>query len=190
MKNKTDIEKELQELSLVLLHYKKQIPSPIVPEAYFSELATTFISEKLKENSLRQFISKDKPIVPNGYFEHFEQQLMRKISKEEEEINSGKILPIYLKDSKQMILYRTLAIAAVLAGVLLMIRGVQEPSLPKKNCSDGIACLSKEEIYHYMNTHSSEFSMQEVKEAVGPAIEQQDSHSENENISDADIEIM
>ncbi|HNM32638.1 MAG TPA: hypothetical protein PKM51_07790, partial [Chitinophagales bacterium] len=86
MKNKTVIEEELRELSPLLLLYKRQIPLPIVPEAYFSEVATTFFSEKLKENTIQQFILKDKPIVPNDYFEGFEQQVMHKIAKEEKAI--------------------------------------------------------------------------------------------------------
>ncbi|HNE49740.1 MAG TPA: hypothetical protein PLZ64_01290 [Chitinophagales bacterium] len=190
MKNKTVIEEELRELSPLLLLYKRQIPLPIVPEAYFSEVATTFFSEKLKENTIQQFILKDKPIVPNDYFEGFEQQVMHKIAKEEKAIKSGEVLALYPKDRKQMVLFRILAIAAVLAGVVLLINGVQAPTLPQKNCSDGVACLSQDEIYHYMNTHSNEFSMQEIKEAVAPALERQNSPSEKEKNSDLDIEIM
>ena len=188
MKNKAEIEDELLELSPLLLQYKKQLPLPVVPETYFSELTTILFSEKIKEDNLQQFITKEKPAVPEGYFKHFEIQLMHKIKEEEMEIKSGNILSIFPKVKKSMFLYRTLAIAAVLAGVVLLIKGVQNPTLPQKDCSDGIACLSQEEIYHYMNTHSNEFSVQEIKEAVLPAIERQCKDSEKNR--DLDVEIM
>ena len=48
MKNKAEIEDELLELSPLLLQYKKQLPLPVVPDTYFSELATILFSEKIK----------------------------------------------------------------------------------------------------------------------------------------------
>ena len=41
----------------------------------------------------------------------------------------------------------------------------------ENNCEDGIACLTQEEIYQYMNANSHEFDVQQIQETVEPTLD-------------------
>ncbi|HRB69788.1 MAG TPA: hypothetical protein PLC92_06755, partial [Chitinophagales bacterium] len=42
---------------------------------------------------------------------------------------------------------------------------------PINDCTDGIACLTQEEIYNYLNVNSHEFGTEQIKKAVQDNIE-------------------
>ncbi len=59
-----------------------------------------------------------------------------------------------------------------MVGVLFFgIKNYNQSNTLTNNCEDGIACLTQDEIYNYMNDNSEQFELQQVQDAVAPMIE-------------------
>lgn len=176
MSNKTDILNELKELSPFLLQLKEKEKPLSVPAHYFETLADHFFAETA--TGLLTTIQKEKTAVPPAYFETFADQMMSKIKTEEEETGNGKILELPKQPNKVYLLFSRVAFAAAIVGAVFLVKEVLRPSLPINNCEDGIACLTQEEIYQYMNANSHEFDLQQVQEAVEPVLEKEETKIE------------
>lgn len=165
MNNQQDILNELKEISPILFKLKENEKSLSVPKNYFDELADVVVFQVNKENSILSSLKKEKIEVPINYFDTFSDNVLSAIKKEERTIALPK------QQGKVVNLFKRVAIAASIIGVIFLIKQVQTPIAQENNCTDGIACLTQEEIYNYMNANSHEFEVQDVQETVQTTIE-------------------
>ena len=165
MSNKQDILNELKLISPLLLKLKEEEKVFSIPENYFKELADVVVFETKNETSILSSIKKEKIEVPENYFDTFGDAVLSTIKKEEKTIALPK------QQSKTVSLFKRLAIAASIIGVVFLIKQVQTPTMQENNCADGIACLTQDEIYNYMDVNSHEFEVQDVQETVQPTLE-------------------
>ena len=68
-------------------------------------------------------------------------------------------------------MFKKVAFAAAVVGAVFLVKEVQQPAVLENNCEDGIACLTQEEIYQYMNANSHEFDVQQIQETVEPTLD-------------------
>jgi len=184
MNRNADIVNELKELSPVLARLKEQEVLPKLPEIYFTSLA----DEILNEVRLTSALPKTPPQVPAGYFDTFYNEVMTKIKAEEVPISAGSIESQGIQKKRIIRLFQRIAVAACIFGAVFLVKKVQHTSfLSANNCTDGLACLTQNEIYNYMNTNSHEFDLQEVQQAVQPVLEKQEG-VQKITVSDKEIE--
>lgn len=171
MNNKTDILNELKEISPALAALKENEEPLFVPLAYFEQLADSFIAEIKTESGVLSSIKKEKTEVPAGYFNTFADTVVSKIKAEENTIQKGKIIALPKQENNVYRLFKRVALAASIVGAVFLVKEVEKPAVPVNDCKDGIACLTKDEIYNYMNEHSPEFDIQQIQETVKPVLE-------------------
>jgi hypothetical protein len=160
-----------------------------VPSNYFEKLADNLIARIKAGNILKQDAH-----IPEGYFENFADTILEKIGREDTAGNASS----YAAREKIIRIFGRVALAASIAGILFFsLRNLNTPA-PEDTCEDGIACLTKEEIFNYMNAHSQEFTIDQVQELVKPqldnsapklGIDQKDAAAyieQHENILDVD----
>lgn len=175
MQNRNDILNELKALSPTLFKLKENEKQPEIPANYFAGFADKMIEKSIDESSfLNDFnFTKDKPEIPVDYFTSFANNIIDKIKTEEQTISEGKVIAFQPQKNKTIKLFSKIAIAASLAGVLVFgIKNYYET--PINNCEDGIACLTQDEIYNYMNENIEQFDLQQVQDAVEPVIANDD----------------
>lgn len=188
MNNKTDILNELKELSPILFNLKESEKSLVVPNNYFEQLADGFMTEINLESSVLSSIKKEKTEVPTTYFDTFGDTILSKIKAEENIIEQGKIIELPKQEDKIFQLLKRVALAASVVGAVFLMKQVQQPNLPINNCEDGIACLTQDEIYQYMNTNAQDFEVQQIQEAVQPVLESQETTEQKKEINEIEIE--
>lgn len=188
MSNKADILNELKEISPILFTLKENEKPLVVPAKYFEQLADNFIPEINAESGLLASMQKEKIDVPDHYFDHFSDSILSKIKKEEHIIENGKIVTLPKKEQKFFSMFKQVALAASIIGAVIFIKKISEPPTPLNNCEDGIACLTQDEIYQYMNANSQDFDVQQIQEAVAPVLESQRNESIHKEISEKEIE--
>ena len=173
MNNKADILNELKGLSPILLQLKENEKSVRVPNNYFEQLEDVVIAEIKAEGSILSSIKKEKIEVPSIYFDTLADTIISKIKAEEQTIEQGKIVaPQTPKRNNVIQLFSRFAAAASLIGIIAFgIQQLNKSTLPVNNCADGIACLTQDEIYNYMNVNSHDFDVQQIQETVKPALE-------------------
>ncbi len=171
MHNKTDILNELKELSPALFSLKENDKGLSVPTNYFEALANSIITEINAEGNILLSLKKENPETPAGYFDTLGDHVLSKIKTETKEIEQGKIIVLPKQQNKIFHLFKRVALAATVVGAVFLMKQVQQPVLSVNNCEDGIACLTQDEIYNYMNENSHEFDMQQIQETVKPALE-------------------
>lgn len=178
MKQKVEIIEELKKEAPVLMQLKNQEIAPKIPENYFDALAKILFQEISAEKNITQILPKNNPIVPSGYFESFEHQLLKKIHEEEAEINAGTIQKVEVSKKKKLLdLFQNIAIAAALIGFVFLVKDIQTPTSQFTDNNKGTASLSKNEIYNYMNEHSYEFDLQDIQQATASVINLQDAET-------------
>lgn len=171
MNNKTDILNELKEISPILLALKEAEKPLFVPTHYFENFTTAIVSEIKTETGLLATLQKEKITVPSGFFDTFADNIMGKIKEEEALIEKGKIKALPEQPNKVFQLFTRVTFAASVIGAMFFIKHIQNAELPVNNCTDGIACLTQEEIYNYMNSNSHEFDVQQIQEVVKPIVD-------------------
>lgn len=171
MNNKLDILNELKVLSTTLFRLKEKEVLPMVPTNYFVDLAESIIAQTQNENGFLSTIKKEVD-VPTDYFNSFADNVLSKIKEEENVISEGKIIALQPQKKNNVVkLFSHVAIVASVVGVLFFgIKNYNQTNVIN-NCEDGIACLTPNEIYNYMHENSEQFELQQVQEAVAPAIE-------------------
>jgi hypothetical protein len=165
MNNRQDILNELEAISPILCKLKENEKSLSVPENYFQELVDIVVFQANDESSILSSLKKEKVDVPANYFDAFGDSVLSVIKEEEESIALPK------QQGKILSLFKRVAIAASIVGAVFMIKQIQQPAIVANDCTDGIACLTQDEIYNYMNANSHEFEVQDVQETVQPTIE-------------------
>ena len=171
MNNQTDILNELKELSPFLLHVKETEKPLSVPANYFEDFSGTIFAEIKTETGLLATLQKEKTAVPPAYFNTFADNIIAKIKAEEALVEKGKIKALPKQQNKVFQLFTRVAFAASVIGAMFFIKHIQNAELPVNNCADGIACLTQEEIYNYMNANSHEFDVQQIQEVVKPVVD-------------------
>lgn len=171
MNNQTDILNELKELSPFLLHVKETEKPLSVPANYFEDFSGTIFAEIKTETGLLATLQKEKTAVPPAYFNTFADNIIAKIKAEEALVEKGKIKALPKQQNKVFLLFTRVAFAASVIGAMFFIKHIQNTELPVNNCADGIACLTQEEIYNYMNANSHEFDVQQIQEVVKPVVD-------------------
>lgn len=174
MNNRADILNELKELSPFLLQVKETEKPLSVPANYFEDFSDTTITEIKTKPGFLETLQKEKTAVPPAYFDTFADNIIAKIKAEEALVEKGKIKALPKQQNKVFQLFTRVAFAASVIGAIFFIKHIQNTDLPVNNCADGIACLTQEEIYNYMNANSHEFEIQDVQEAVEPVLENQE----------------
>jgi hypothetical protein len=174
MNNKTDILNELKELSPFLLQLKETEKPLYIPVHYFETFTDTIVAEIKAETGLLGTLKKETFAAPPAYFDTFADHIITKIKAEEAAVEKGKITALPKQQNKVFLLFTRVALAASVIGALFFIKNILEPGLPVNNCEDGIACLTQEEIYNYMNANSHDFEVQDVQEAVESVLEKQE----------------
>ena len=170
--NKIDIADELKDVSDIVLNAKQNETKPIVPSNYFAELTENIITQTHLENDFVSTIAKEKIEIPTYYFNSFADNIIDKIKSEEQTISEEKIISIQQPKTTIVKLFSRIAVAASVVGVLFLgIKNYNNSSRITNNCEDGIACLTQDEIYNYMNDNSEQFELQQVQDAVSPMIE-------------------
>ena len=168
MQNRNDILDELKAISPTLFQVKEKEILPKVPSNYFAELTENIIAQTQQENDFLSTIPKEKIEIPTNYFNSFADNIIDKIKKEEQTISEGKIISIQASKITIVKLFSRIAVAASVVGVLFFgIKNYNQSNTLTNNCEDGIACLTQDEIYNYMNDNSE----QQVQDAVAPMIE-------------------
>ena len=172
MQNRNDILDELKAISPTLFQIKGKETLPKVPLNYFAELTEMIIAQTQQENDFLSTIPKEKIEIPTNYFNSFADNIIDKIKSEEQTISEGKIISIQASKTTIVKLFSRIAVAASVVGVLFFgIKNYNNSSIITNNCEDGIACLTQDEIYNYMNDNSEQFELQQVQDAVSPMIE-------------------
>ena len=172
MQNRNDILDELKAISPTLFQVKEKEILPKVPSNYFAELTEKIIAQTQQENDFLSTIPKEKIEIPTNYFNSFADNIIDKIKTEEQTISEGKIISIQASKTTIVKLFSRIAVAASVVGVLFFgIKNYNNSSIITNNCEDGIACLTQDEIYNYMNDNSEQFELQQVQDAVAPMIE-------------------
>lgn len=175
MNNQQDILNELEAVAPTLFKLKEKEQSLPVPEDYFENLADVIIFQAKDENSILSALKKERIEIPANYFDTFGDNVISAIKKEETNV----VLP--KQQGKIISLFKRVAIAASIVGAVFMVKQIQQPAIVTNDCADGIACLTQEEIYNYMNANSHEFDVQDVQETVQPAIEKTETNVVVEN---------
>ncbi len=188
MNTKTDILNELKELSPILFNLKENEKSLVVPNNYFEQLADGFMTEINLESSVLSSIKREKIEVPATYFDTFGDTVLSKIKEQENTIAKGKIIELPKQENKIFHLFKRVALAASVVGAVFLMKQVQQPNLPINNCEDGIACLTQDEIYQYMNANAQDFEVQQIQEAVQPVLESQETTEQKKEINENEIE--
>ena len=172
MQNRNDILDELKAISPTLFQVKEKEILTKVPSNYFAELTENIIAQTQQENDFLSTIPKEKIEIPTNYFNSFADNIIDKIKKEEQTISEGKIISIQQPKTTIVKLFSRIAVAASVVGVLFFgIKNYNQSNTLTNNCEDGIACLTQDEIYNYMNDNSEQFELQQVQDAVAPMIE-------------------
>ena len=176
MNGKQDILDELKTLSSYLLNLKGNEKCLVVPDDYFEQLADVVLMQTIDENGILSRFKKEKIEVPSGYFETFGDNILSKIKHEERSLvgkETEQEKPIALPKQQHKIyqIFSRVAIAASIVGAVFLAKQIQQPVLPTHNCTDGIACLTQDEIYNYINENSHEFDVQQIQETVNPILE-------------------
>lgn len=172
MQNRNDILDELKAISPTLFQVKEKETLPKVPSNYFAELTDNIIAQTQQENDFLSTIPKEKIEVPANYFNSFADNIIDKIKTEEQTISEEKIISIQQPKTTIVKLFSRIAVAASVVGVLFFgIKNYNQSNTLTNNCEDGIACLTQDEIYNYMNDNSEQFELQQVQDAVSPMIE-------------------
>jgi hypothetical protein len=172
MQNRNDILDELKAISPTLFQLKGKETLPKIPANYFNNFAENIIAQTQQENDFLSTIPKDKIEVPANYFNSFADNIIDKIKSEEQTISEGKIISIQASKTTIVKLFSRIAVAASVVGVLFFgIKNYNQSNTLTNNCEDGIACLTQDEIYNYMNDNSEQFELQQVQDAVAPMIE-------------------
>lgn len=188
MNNKIDILNELKEISPILLNLKENEKPLVVPANYFEHLTESFMTEINTASDLLSSIKKENIEVPANYFETFSDNIISKIKAEEKTITQGKIIELPKQENKVFSLFKKVTFAASVVGAVFLVKQVQQPDLPINNCEDGIACLTQDEIYQYMNANAQDFEVQQIQEAVQPALENQETVEQKKEINEKEIE--
>jgi negative regulator of sigma E activity len=169
--NKIEITDELKAVSEIVLNAKSAEIKPIVPVNYFADLTENIIAQTQNESNILSSLKKEIE-VPANYFNSFADNIIDKIKKEEQTISEGKIIALQPQKTTIVKLFSRVAIAASIVGVLFFgIKNYNQSNALTNNCEDGIACLTQDEIYNYMNDNSEQFELQQVQDAVAPMIE-------------------
>ena len=172
MQNRNDILDELKAISPTLFQVKEKETLPKIPLNYFAELTEDIIAQTHQENDFLSTIPKEKIEIPTNYFNSFADNIIDKIKSEEQTISEGKIISIQASKTTIVKLFSRIAVAASVVGVLFFgIKNYNQSNTLTNNCEDGIACLTQDEIYNYMNDNSEQFELQQVQDAVAPMIE-------------------
>jgi hypothetical protein len=170
MQNRTDILNELKALSPTLFAIKENEKQPEIPANYFNDFAENILLTAKEEEGFLGKLKKDKIEVPVNYFNDFADNIIDKIKTEQQTISEGKVIVLQPQKNKTIKLFSKIAIAASVVGVLVFgIKNYNETTV--NNCEDGIACLTQDEIYNYMNENIEQFDLQQVQDAVAPVIE-------------------
>lgn len=167
MNNKQDILNELKTISPFLLSLKEKEKDLVVPAHYFEELADIVLLQTKEESGILSALKKEKPEIPGGYFENLSDTVLSKIKTEEKE----KVKDILQSQHKIFTLFSKIAFAASVIGAIFFIKQAVQPTILKNNCEDGIACLTQDEIYNYMNANSHDFETEDVQETVQPVLD-------------------
>ncbi len=178
MNRREDIVKELQDAAPILAAYKATESLPAVPENYFAGLEDSTMAFVVAEGG--QWTATSAVQVPERYFEQLEDAVMANIKAQEKAGTSGKTVRLSIGYT----LFARIAAAAVLAGILVLTIFSDRTALPVSDCQDGIACLTQEEIYNYMQQNSHEFGVEQIQETVTPALEQTTTAIATEEIQD------
>lgn len=175
MDNKNDILNELKALSPLLANLKEQTPLLQVPASYFEQFQESVMATISEQSGILSSLKKSKPNVPEGYFTAFSEQIVAKIKQENETIAEGKLVALPRKSNRIISIFKVVALAASIVGVMVLIKKIQTPILmpAQINIEESMASLTRDEIYQYMNANSNEFGMEQIKKAVLPAIEAQ-----------------
>ncbi len=175
MDNKNDILIELKALSPLLANLKEQTPLVQVPASYFEQFQESIMATISEESGVLSSLKKSNPDVPEGYFSTFSEQIVAKIKQENETIAEGKLVALPRKSNRIISIFKVVALAASIVGVMVLIKKIQTPILmpTQINIEESMASLTRDEIYQYMNANSNEFGMEQIKKAVLPAIEAQ-----------------
>lgn len=172
MQNRNDILDELKAISPTLFQVKEKEILPKIPANYFNNFAENIIAQTQQENDFLSTIPKEKIEIPTNYFNSFADNIIDKIKSEEQTISEGKIISIQASKTTIVKLFSRIAVAASVVGVLFFgIKNYNQSNTLTNNCEDGIACLTQDEIYNYMNDNSEQFELQQVQDAVAPMIE-------------------
>ncbi len=171
MSHRNDILIELKEISPTLLNLKENEKPLVIPADYFEQLVNSCLAETETESSFLSSIKKEKTEVPINYFDTFGDSIFTKIKEQEKTIKQGKIIEFPKQSAKIYRIFKRVTIAASVVAVVFFMKQVQQPNLPINDCTDGIACLTQEEIYNYLNVNSHEFGTEQIKKAVQDNIE-------------------
>ncbi|MCC6516287.1 MAG: hypothetical protein IT275_08000 [Chitinophagales bacterium] len=189
MSSQQDILNELKEIAPLLLKAKENERPLIIPANYFQDFADSCMSEMKISTSILSAIKKDEIEVPETYFNTFSDTIMAKIKQEETPVSNAQ--PIATKTNKNtfvLTLFQRVALAASIIGAVFVVKKINIPIAPAQDCADGIACLTREEIYQYMNANANAFDLQQIEKAVAPSIEQQKTTQEIQDITEKDID--
>jgi ATP-dependent helicase YprA (DUF1998 family) len=165
--NKQDILNELKTISHLLLSLKEKEKELVIPAHYFEDLSDILLLQTKEESAVLSALKKEKPQVPDSYFENFGDTVLSKIKPEE----NGKEIKLPKSQNKIFNLFSKIAFAASIVGAIFFIKQGVQPTINENNCEDGIACLTQDEIYNYMNANSHEFETEDVQETVQSVIE-------------------
>lgn len=175
------------------------------------------ILEELRINSSLLFHLKEKeaPLsVPDNYFSSFTEEIILKLSSENNLLSTIKkdtitappnyfdnladtvLDKIKLAETKEepvapkfsiVKILRQTAIAAAIVGVIFTVN--KTSTTVPNTIEEKISSLSSDEIYDYMNANSHEFSMEQIDKAVQPVISSETaSINITDEISDSAIE--
>ena len=173
--HKITIFEEIKSLSPLLSDIKMSEVKPVVPVNYFLQLSDSMMSMTQVDNTVLSPFNKQNLEIPADYFESLADTVLSKIKAEEKIIGAGKIISLQPQRRNTIRFFSRIAVAASVIGIIIFgIKNFHKTITPVNNCEDGIACLTQDEIYNYMNVHSHEFEMQQVQETVQPFIEKTD----------------
>jgi len=189
MKEKKEIANELKQISPLLAQLKERKEIIQIPKDYFTSFSDNLFTEINIESPILAQIPKEKPLLPDGYFDSFSKEIILKIRNEEVEINTGSLGKNQRNSMGQlMAMFKNIAVVAAVIGIIFIIKEIQTPSLPSTDYNNTLASLTQEEIYNYMNEHSIEFDLFDVQQAVKPALDQQIKEEANINMSEDEMD--
>lgn len=168
MNKHNDIIEELKTISPLLLKIKTEEKPLDIPQNYFSELEDNVWMQIREDSGILSQLHKIAVSAPENYFTSLSDKVMHRIHQEAEQ--KQPLVVIHKKAQKNFRLFdalRKVSIAACVAGIL-GLGGYKLLHKPEKEliCVDGIACLTQDEILQYMQVHSHEFEIEQVKDAV------------------------
>jgi hypothetical protein len=172
MNTKAEILNELKEIAPVLAAVKETETPLAVPEHYFLQFADLVLEKTAAQSSFLDSLPKAPLEIPEGYFTQFQDAVLSKIQADKQLPSNKNVLSVFSSRVFSINhLFSRAAIAAVLAGVAAVaILIFTKPAIPADDCTDGIACLTQEEIYQYMYQNSHEFATQQVEIVASTAI--------------------